>query len=182
MRRKAFIKSDVNLKELRVLNESEVRADAVCALLPMLPSFQFALEVLHGLIEIWCPLVGENESSGLILGGGKLDPLMLSSVEFQLQLLKADEVALCFEALRVQPVEQIEDSSSDCYGQNSNDQPLGTIQRKDVIPAITERRAHSITSAPNNPTRFSNWHADGDAVRGYASRSMAIVASSSWRA
>ena len=82
IRRKALIKSDVNLKELRVLNESNVCADAVRALLPVLPSLQLTLKVLHSLIEIWCPLVGENKSSGLILGGGKRDTLMLSSVEF----------------------------------------------------------------------------------------------------
>ena len=80
---------------------------------------------------------------------------MLSGIEFQPQLLKADDVALRLEALRVQPVEQIEKSSPDGCGQNSNDQPLGTIQREDVIPAITEKLAHWIASAPNNPIRFS---------------------------
>ena len=82
IRRKALIKSDIELKEPRVLNESEVCADAVRALLSVLPSLQLTLKVLHSLIEIRRPLVGENKSSGLILGGGKRDTLMLSSVEF----------------------------------------------------------------------------------------------------
>ena len=81
--RKALVKSDIELKEPRVLNKSEISALIRFApLLSMLPGLQLSLEVLHSLIKIRHPLVGENASRGLILGGGKRDTLMLPGIEF----------------------------------------------------------------------------------------------------
>src|SRR5262245_36283093 len=100
MGRKTFESSNVELKELRVLNRPDICADTVRALLSLLPSFQIDLQVLYSLVEIRRPFVWQNACCGLILGSGKYGTLLLASVQFQMLLLKVDDVALRFEPLR----------------------------------------------------------------------------------